>query len=198
MKKLLLFSLLTFVVGVTIGLYLFSPDTDTASVSKQPVRDFTLDSYNGAVHLHDFEGKLVLLFFGYTSCPDVCPLTLQKLAAMLAQLTEEERKQVQVLFISVDPERDTTKTLRDYTKYFDESIIGLTGSEEQIAHVAHLYAADYKKVAATEGQGADPASSYTMDHTSSVYVIDRDNIWVGLLPASDSVERWAQSIRSLL
>lgn len=198
MKKLLLFSLLTFVAGVAIGLYFLDSDNASTSAYKQPVRDFTLTAYDGAVHLHDFEGKLVLLFFGYTSCPDVCPLTLQKLAALLKTLNDEQRKQVQVLFVSVDSQRDTAEKIYEYTQYFDKDIIGLTGSKQQIAQVTKLYAADYKKVVDADGKSSNPDLSYTIDHTASVYVINQDNIWVGLLPSSGSVDQWSDTIQQLL
>lgn len=198
MRNLIIFSLFTFVIGIALGMYYLRSNSALTPVGTHPDRDFTLYSYNQTVHLHDFKGKLVLLFFGYTSCPDVCPLTLKKLVTTLDSLSEEERKQVQVLFISVDPQRDTVDKIHEYTKYFDNNIIGLTGTEQQIAQVAKLYAADYKKVASTDKKIADPVLSYTLDHTSSVYVINRDNIWVGLLPSTNSVDQWLEAIQGLL
>lgn len=198
MKKLLLFSFLTFVIGLSLGLFFMRSDAPQPGSAKQPYRDFTLYSQGEPVHLHDFDGKLVLLLFGYTSCPDVCPLTLNKLATLLRDLGEQYSKQVQVLFVSVDPQRDSADKLFQYTQYFHPSIIGLTGTKQQIDKVVKLYAADYKKVEAVGKKTGAAEAGYAIDHTASIYVIGKDGIWSGLLPSSASVAQWLETVKPLL
>src|SRR5574343_1567339 len=98
--------------------------------------DFTLQSADGPVSLHDFRGKLVLLYFGYTFCPDICPTSLTATAAGLQQLTPEEARRVAMLFVSVDPKRDTPAHLKEYAAFFHPNITGATGTPEVIAGIA--------------------------------------------------------------
>jgi protein SCO1/2 len=118
------------------------------------------------VSLADFRGKAVLIYFGYTWCPDVCPTNLALLAIALRQLTPEERPRVQVLFVSVDPQRDTPLRLAQYTAYFHPGMIGLTGDSEQVARVAAQYGAVYHRV-----ETPDSAAGYLVDHSSHTYLV---------------------------
>ena len=95
--------------------------------------DFTLDSVAGPVRLADLRGQVVLIYFGYTTCPDICPTNLAFLAAALRELTPDELQRVRVLFVSVDPERDDTPRLAVYAAYFHPNIQGVTGAPEQVA-----------------------------------------------------------------
>ncbi|HET9911209.1 MAG TPA: SCO family protein [Anaerolineales bacterium] len=136
--------------------------------SPMPATDFTLTGQNGQpVSLGDFEGKIVLLYFGYTTCPDVCPTTLADLHVAREALGRRA-EDVQVLMITVDPERDTQQVMADYMSHFDSSFIGLTGTPEQIAEVATYYGIFYEK------QEGDSALGYLVDHTATVMAIDRD------------------------
>jgi protein SCO1/2 len=129
-------------------------------------RDFTLTDHSGRVRsLADFRGKVVVMFFGYTRCPDVCPTTLAELKAVREQLGEDG-KRVQVLFVTVDPERDTPQLLANYVPAFDPSFIGLYGNSAAIAKVAKDFRVFYQKV-----PGRTP-DSYTVDHTAGSYVFD--------------------------
>lgn len=129
-------------------------------------KDFSLTDHAGKTRtLADFRGKVVLIFFGYTRCPDVCPTTMAELKMVLQQLGEDAKK-VQVLFVTVDPERDTPQLLAQYVPAFDPSFIGLYGNAEATAKVAKEFKVFYQKV-----QGAKP-DSYTMDHTAGSYVFD--------------------------
>ena len=106
--------------------------------------NFTLlSSNNQYVSLEDFQGKVVLMFFGFTACPDTCPLTLSKLKQVMARL--DQKKPVQQLFITVDPKRDNPEQLKSFLSTFNLNIIGLTGTEEEILHVAELYGSAYMK-----------------------------------------------------
>lgn len=124
--------------------------------------DFSLVNHDGArMRVSDFTGKVVILFFGYTHCPDICSPTLIKLADMRRALTPEERAQVQVLFVTVDPAHDTPAQLKGFIPKFDPSFIGLTGSAAEVAAVAR----DYKV-------GVHQAGGSKVDHSGSVFIKD--------------------------
>ena len=136
---------------------------------------FTLVDQTGAVRTEkDFKGKLMLIYFGYSYCPDVCPTALQ-IMSVAVQGLGEKAKSVTPIFITVDPERDTVKHLSDYVKNFDGGMIGLTGSAAQIKEVAKVYRVYYRKADAPAGQ---PPNEYLMDHSSVVYLMDRDGRYV--------------------
>ena len=117
--------------------------------------------------LADFRGKLVVVFFGYTQCPDVCPTTLATMAEVMKQLGDAAQR-VQVIFVTVDPDRDTAEVLTPYVKAFDPSFIALRGSMEQIDVVRKEF-----RVIVQRNKGATPGS-YTIDHTAASYVIGAD------------------------
>ena len=100
-----------------------------------PGGDFTLAGHAGPVHLSGLRGKVVVLFFGYTMCPDVCPMSMSTLSQAVAQLKPRERKRIQAVFISVDPERDTPEQLREYASGFDMPLIAVTGNPNTLAEV---------------------------------------------------------------
>jgi len=143
------------------------PDPGPVLVPAPKGGNFTLQSAAGAVSLEDFRGKVVLLFFGYTWCPDVCPTNLGFITLALEKLKPAEREQVQVLFVSVDPERDTPQRLAEYTRFFAPDILGITGTAEQIAKTAALFGAAYRRV-----EAAESAAGYVIDHSSLTYLID--------------------------
>lgn len=129
-------------------------------------KDFSLTDHNGKPRtLADFKGKAVVVFFGFTQCPDVCPTTLSEMAAVMQQLGPLSDK-VQVLFISVDPDRDTPELLSKYVPAFDQRFLGLVGDKAATEKVAKEFRVFFQKV-----PGKDPGS-YTMDHTAGSYVFD--------------------------
>jgi protein SCO1/2 len=129
-------------------------------------RDFQLTDQNGKVRtMKDFAGKVVVVFFGYTQCPDVCPTTLAEIA-QAKKLLGPDGDKVQGVFITVDPERDTPEILKAYMANFDPGFVALRGSLEQTAAVAKDFKVYYKKV-----EGKTPGS-YTMDHSAASYVYD--------------------------
>lgn len=134
-----------------------------------PGGDFTLQSDKGPVSLQDFRGRLVLLYFGYTKCPDICPTSLSVLAQAMNALQEDELEKVRILFISVDPERDTLVSLAGYVSYFHPNAIGMTGSAEQVAQVAALYGAQYYKV-----ELVDSSFGYAVNHSGAIYLLTPD------------------------
>lgn len=140
----------------------------TVIQSPQQMADFTLTGPEGtAVSLSDFRGQAVMLYFGYTFCPDVCPATMVELAQARALLGRDADK-LQVLMVSIDPLRDTPERLGEYVRHFDPSFIGLTGSEDDIAAAATPFGIFYEKHAGSA------ASGYLIDHTASVVVLDQD------------------------
>lgn len=132
------------------------------------IPDFTLTDQNGEkVSLSDFRGKPVFLFFGYTHCPDICPVTLSVLNGVSNEIGKPESDEFKVLFVTVDPERDNPETLKKYVPFFNESFIGLTGTPDEIQDVANSFRAFYMK------EESDSEAGYLMGHTSAIYLLDR-------------------------
>lgn len=154
--------------------------------------DFTLESATGPFSLKAQHGKVVLLYFGYTHCPDICPTTLAGFAQAFKALKKDEMKRVEAVFISVDPERDSPKKLAAYTKYFSPHIIGVTGSPKQIAHVAKQYGAVYRKVKNKSGSG------YLISHSANTYVIAPNGTLNTILPDATPPKKIDKVIRNLL
>lgn len=154
--------------------------------------DFTLQSADGPVALHDYRGKAVLVYFGYTYCPDVCPTELASLAAGLRLLSPQEAERVAVLFVSVDPERDTPAHLKEYAAFFHPAMRGVTGTPAEVAAVAARYGVFYAR------QQADTAGGYVVDHSSETYVIDGEGRLAGRIPHAAPPEVVAAEVRRLL
>lgn len=165
------------------GLYLDSPTQAT---------DFTLTSQTGdPVSLSDLRGKLVLLYFGYTFCPDVCPTTLSTLNQAL-ELMGKKADDVQVVMVSVDPERDTPEVLANYLSNFNPSFMGLTGTHDQIASAATGLGVFFEQ---HEGSAA---TGYLVDHTASVMALDQQGRLRLVIPFETSAEDIASDLTQLL
>jgi protein SCO1/2 len=131
-------------------------------------KGFSLTDHAGKPRtLADYKGKVVVVFFGYTQCPDVCPTTMAEMAGVMQKLGAQA-DQVQVLFITLDPERDTPQLLANYVPAFDKRFVGLYGTPEQTAKTAKEFKVFYSKV-----PGKEPGS-YTIDHTAGSYVFDKE------------------------
>lgn len=154
--------------------------------------DFTLQSVEGTVSLRSLRGQVVPIYFGYMSCPDLCPMTLSALAVAMRSLEEAERERVQALFISLDPERDDLPRLSDYARHFHPRIEGVTGSPAVVAEVAGRY-----RVVVAKVPGAD-ADRYTLDHTSRLALVGRDGELRRLMPDGTPPAEIAAAIRDLL
>ena len=128
-------------------------------------KDFALTDHNGQRRtLADFKGKVVTLFFGFTHCPDVCPTTLGEMAVVMKELGADAGR-LQVLFVTVDPERDTAEVLKRYVPAFHPSFLGLTGNAEDIARTAKEFKIFFQKQNLPNG-------GYTMDHSAGTYILD--------------------------
>ena len=154
---------------------------------------FTLSIPDGTtVTDQTYRGKWLLVYFGYTFCPNSCPTTLLEVATALKKLGPHAL-QVQPLFITVDPERDTPKVMQQYTASFDPRIVGLTGTQQQIAAVAQEYGVYYLRH--PSGPGAD---DYVMDHSTYLYVMDPQGKFVRAFDTNESGDRIADVLRELM
>jgi protein SCO1/2 len=165
------------------------------TASNGPGGPFTLTSHLGEkLSDSDFHGKYMLVYFGYSYCPDVCPLELQKLTSSLLALEAEgyDTSPIQPLFISVDPERDTQETLKDYMPLFHPSLIGLTGTTEEINDVASKYKVYFAK------RESDDIDGYLMDHLSVIFFMDQNGQYKQLFTARNKPEDIANTLRPLL
>jgi protein SCO1/2 len=143
------------------------PHFSGSALTPKPAFDFTLTDQHGAPFtLSSQHGKAVILFFGYTHCPDVCPATMAQLRRAYEDLTPAQRSDVQVVFVTVDPERDGPRALDRFIDVFDPSFVGLTGSEAQLAPVESAYHVFHQRIPGTSGTG------YLIAHTGAVYLID--------------------------
>ena len=154
--------------------------------------DFSLTGPEGkTVSLRDFRNKVVLIYFGYTFCPDICPITLSNLKLTMLDLGEKA-EDVQVVFISIDPERDSYEKLKDYVPYFHPTFIGLTGSEADIAAVAKKYQTIYLK------QKVESEAGYLMAHTDVVILVDQNGRYRGRYKSKYDMDKLTIDVRFLL
>jgi len=136
---------------------------------------FSLTDHNGVARTEaDFKGKFQLIYFGYSYCPDVCPTALQVMSVALTDIGDKA-KAVQPLFVTVDPERDTPALLKEYVANFYPGLIGLTGTAEQVKQAARAWRVYYRKAENPEG---GTGKDYLMDHSSIVFLMDRDGKYV--------------------
>jgi len=153
---------------------------------------FTLTDQNGATRSDtEFRGKLMLIYFGYTYCPDVCPTTLDMMTRALAALGPDAQKVVPI-FITVDPGRDTPAQMKTYASNFDPRLVALTGSPEAIASVAGEYRVYYQKAKGENG------GDYTVDHSSAIYLMGRDGRYVGHFDPGITPDKLAATLRKYL
>lgn len=197
MSQRILLAVAVLLAALVLGLAFFwqpeLPERPLPMASAPAGGDFTLQSAGGPVALQDFRGKLVLVYFGYTYCPDICPTALAATAEGLKLLTPEELARVAVIFISVDPERDTPARLKEYAEFFHPAIVGVTGSPEELAAIARRYGVFYaRQPVETAGGG------YVVDHTSDTYVVGADGKLDGKIAHATAPEQVAAEIRKRL
>ncbi len=167
---------------------------DAAQGGRQTIGGpFTLVDQNGrTVSDATFKGKPTLIYFGFTYCPDVCPTSLLLMETALEKLGPDGQQKVNALLITIDPERDTQKLLKDYVTNFGPTFLGLTGTQEQVAAAAKSYRVYYQKVPGKNG------SPYLMDHSSIIYLLDRNGRFVTHFTHEAKAETIAAAVSKLL
>jgi len=155
-------------------------------------RDFVLTGTDGTpVHWKDFRGKVVALYFGFTTCPDICPTTMTKMKQVVRRLGPDA-DDLAVLFVTVDPERDTPERLRTYLDYFNPAFVGLTGPRDKISRIAGAFGTKFRKVE------SDSAAGYLIAHTDLIYLIDRGGVTWAKHDSSIPVDRLLADVEALL
>lgn len=182
------------VLAVAVGSrFLVWSGGDHANASAAIGGPFTLTDHAGrTVTDADFRGRWMLVYFGYTFCPDVCPTALGVVAGGLDKLAPGERALITPVFISVDPDRDTPAVLKDYVGAFHPSLVGMTGTPEQLAPVLKAY-----KVYAAKVKNDDP-TAYTMDHSSILYLMGPDGRFVAHFPHGTTADQLAAGLKKHL
>lgn len=148
------------------------------------------DQFGKSRSLSEFKGKIVLIYFGYMFCPDVCPTDLANVARLL-KLLGKDSNQVQAIFITLDPARDTQDLIGKYTNHFDSRILGLRGTETLTKEIATKYKTFYEKVNVRGNQ-------YLIDHTAFVYIMNRQGKYLAFFPPGTSAERMEVMVRDAL
>ena len=197
MSERILMTIAGLLAALVLGLAIFwQPELPERPLPKPALPeggDFTLKSADGPVSLKDFRGKLVLVYFGYTYCPDICPTSLAATAEGLKQLTPEELARAAMIFVSVDPKRDTPARLKEYVNFFHPAIVGVTGAPEEIAAIAKRYGVFYaEQKVETAGDG------YVVDHSADTYVISTAGQLVGKIAHATPPEQVVETIRKHL
>jgi cytochrome oxidase Cu insertion factor (SCO1/SenC/PrrC family) len=176
----------TFIPGAIDGLL---PQRAKVTTGKALVGGpFQLTTHNGdRARDSDFRNKLMIVDFGFTYCPDICPAALQLITAALDKIGDKA-DQIAPLFITVDPERDTPEQLKLYMSSFHKNLIGLTGSAKEISQVAKAYRVYYRKVK------SETLNDYTMDHSSLIYLMDGNGQFITYFPHTTSPDRMAEKL----
>ena len=162
--------------------------------------DFTLTNQNGVpAHASDYAGHITLVFFGFTHCPDICPVTVSTLSKTM-ELLGANADQVTPLFITIDPDRDTPAVLKEFLQAFDKRIVGLTGNAEQVKQVADSYKVYYTK--AQSEQAKNPLvikePDYTLDHSGYVYMMGKDGKFLRIFPYNVPEQELAHAVETAL
>lgn len=179
------------VVVISLFAFMLLNVWSTAVAGNELGGDFSLtDHDNRPFELQQLRGKVVLVFFGYTSCPDVCPTELGRMAKILRAF-EDKSDDVQGLFVTVDPDRDSPQILKEYTAYFSKKLQGLTGSREQIDKVAKLYRVNYRI-------DINENNRIIVDHSSNLYVIGKQGELNTIIPFGMGVDHIVSVVQWLL
>ena len=190
MKKKLLIILLPISI-VALFVFVAVPYYQNQQLIKKYA--FTMDSANGNVSLSDFKGKIPIVYFGYMYCPDICPTTLSMISAALYKLPKEDAKKFQLIFISVDPDRDTVKNLKEYALYFYPAALGLTSSAKNLKSVSRQYGAYYSKIYEKGSK-----KNYSVAHTSNVYLIDKEGKLEKTIPHTEDENIFLKNFKEAL
>jgi len=185
--------LLAAVAGVWLGFYVAPPAQSKGTVmeSLPDTRDFALADTSGArVSLATYRGKWALMFFGFTSCPEACPMAMQLVSATIGEMGEAG-KMIQPVFVTLDPERDTPDVLREYLAHFADNVAGLSGTAQETADIAKAYGVFYRK-RAIEGD------DYTIDHSTALYLIGPEGAYLRPFRADVDPSELAEDITAAM
>ena len=196
-KKIILFSLFSLLIFSSIYFFLnkdYYQNTTVQKIENQdalPGGHFKLIKQDGTVFDSEISNKLMLIYFGFTYCPDVCPTTLIKMADVIDRLGDDEL-QVNSIFISVDPERDNVEVVNDYVSAFHNQIIGLTGNKEQISNVARDWGVYYQK------EFFDGAEEYTVNHLDIIFLANANGEFIDFFPPKIQSALIVEKVRNLI
>ncbi len=197
-RELIIVVVCGFLLGALAALWLLlsaspgPPSVDTSGTALIGGPFALTDQNSKTVTDRDFPGRYLLVFFGFTHCPDICPAELQVMAAALDQLGDQADKLVPI-FITLDPERDTPQIMGDYVRNFSPRLVGLTGSPEAVAAAAKAYRVTYAKV---EEPGS--ANGYSLDHSALAYLMGPDGKYLTHFAYGTSAEQMAETLRRYL
>jgi protein SCO1/2 len=178
-----------YLIAFLLNSFFLNAASDTLTLKTPRGGPFAINTTEGFLNSERLIGKHVFLFFGFISCPNVCPLTLQKMKKLVSKLTPNERANFKFLFISVDNERDTIQKLVDLKKVYGDSLIGAVDSDERLTEIASSFGARYRRFKNKKGQ-------LIVDHTDSIFHIDQQGNWINTIPYGTSVEGMLQYLRA--
>ena len=193
--QLLVLASLLLIVGTAVPVFAATtaPTTILKHTAHNASGELHLRSVSGPFSLQSLHGKVVVLFFGYTHCPDVCPQDMSIIARAFNNIDATQQAHLKVVFVSLDPARDDVKTLQEFTRYFNPGFIGVTGSQRDIDKLAKRFGVHYKKVPV---KGS--ADAYGIEHTASIYILDPSGNVGAILPSGISDLALQQAIQFLL
>ena len=196
-KKIILYSLFALIIFLSIYSFTdrnYFPKMVTQKIENQdalPGGHFTLKKQDGTIFDSKISNKLMLIYFGFTYCPDVCPTTLIKMADVIDRLGEDSDN-VNSIFISIDPERDKEEVIKDYVSAFHDEIIGLTGSEEQISSVAKAWGVYYQK------EDIEGSEDYTVNHLDIIFLANANGEYVDFFPPKIQSALIVEKVRNII
>lgn len=191
--RVLLTAVLAIIAGIVWMQFLNQDNTPTAAENSRALigGEFTLTNHRGETMTDkDFLGKHMLVYFGYTYCPDVCPMDLQIMADAMNELDSETAAKINPVFVSVDPERDTVKVMAEYVSFFHKDMVGLTGTVEQVDTIKKAY-----RVYAAK---ADDSADYLVDHTSYTYLMDENGVLAKHFQHGEDPTEMAKTITAIV
>ena len=196
-KKIILYSLFSLFIFASIYFFInkdYYQNTTVQKIENQdalPGGHFTLKKQDGTIFDSKISNKLMLIYFGFTYCPDVCPTTLIKMADVIDRLGEDSDN-VNSIFISIDPERDKEEVIKDYVSAFHDEIIGLTGSEEQISSVAKDWGVYYQK------EDIEGSEDYTVNHLDIIFLANASGEYVDFFPPKIQSALIVEKVRNII
>ena len=196
-KKIILYSLFSLFIFASIYFFInkdYYQNTTVQKIENQdalPGGHFTLKKQDGTIFDSKISNKLMLIYFGFTYCPDVCPTTLIKMADVIDRLGVDSDS-VNSIFISIDPERDKEEVIKDYVSAFHDEIIGLTGSEEQISSVAKDWGVYYQK------EDIEGSEDYTVNHLDIIFLANANGEYVDFFPPKIQSALIVEKVRNII